>query len=105
MDFNDEQIERYSRHIIMPQIGSRGQRKLIDSKVLIVGAGGLGGPVALYLALAGVGTIGLFLARSKRRPKLAYRRVFPIRRDEPLCDRFDDNEVAVEADHGAGRPF
>jgi molybdopterin/thiamine biosynthesis adenylyltransferase len=54
-----EQVKRYSRHIIMPQIGSRGQRKLIDSKVLIVGAGGLGGPVALYLALAGVGTIGL----------------------------------------------
>jgi molybdopterin/thiamine biosynthesis adenylyltransferase len=54
-----EQVRRYSRHIIMPQIGSRGQRKLIDSKVLIVGAGGLGGPVALYLALAGVGTIGL----------------------------------------------
>ncbi len=54
-----EQVRRYSRHIIMPEIGSRGQRKLIDSKVLIVGAGGLGGPVALYLALAGVGTIGL----------------------------------------------
>jgi molybdopterin/thiamine biosynthesis adenylyltransferase len=54
-----EQVRRYSRHIIMPQIGSRGQRKLIDSKVLIIGAGGLGGPVALYLALAGVGTIGL----------------------------------------------
>lgn len=54
-----DQVRRYSRHIIMPQIGSRGQRKLIDSKVLIVGAGGLGGPVALYLALAGVGTIGL----------------------------------------------
>jgi adenylyltransferase/sulfurtransferase len=54
-----EQVKRYSRHIIMPQIGSRGQRKLIDSKVLIVGAGGLGGPVAVYLALAGVGTIGI----------------------------------------------
>jgi adenylyltransferase/sulfurtransferase len=54
-----DQVKRYSRHIIMPQIGSRGQRKLIDAKVLIIGAGGLGGPVALYLALAGVGTIGI----------------------------------------------
>ena len=53
------QVERYSRHIIMPQVGSQGQRKLLDSKVLIIGAGGLGSPVAVYLALAGVGTLGI----------------------------------------------
>ena len=53
------QVSRYSRHIIMPQVGSKGQRKLLDSTVLVIGAGGLGSPVAIYLALAGVGTIGL----------------------------------------------
>ena len=54
-----DQVQRYSRHIIMPQVGSTGQRKILASKVLIVGAGGLGSPVAVYLTLAGVGTIGL----------------------------------------------
>ena len=53
------QVQRYSRHLIMNGVGSAGQRKLIDAKVLIIGAGGLGSPVALYLALAGVGTIGV----------------------------------------------
>ncbi len=53
------QVERYSRHIIMPQVGSKGQRKLLDAKVLIIGAGGLGSPISIYLALAGVGTIGI----------------------------------------------
>ena len=54
-----EQVQRYSRHIIMDQVGSKGQRKLLESKVLIVGAGGLGSPSAVYLALAGVGTVGI----------------------------------------------
>ena len=54
-----QQVQRYSRHIIMPQVGSRGQRKLMEGKVLIIGAGGLGSPIAVYLALAGVGTLGI----------------------------------------------
>ncbi len=57
--FTKEQVQRYSRHIIMPQVGSRGQRKLLDAKVLLIGAGGLGSPTALYLGAAGVGTIGI----------------------------------------------
>ncbi len=55
--FTDEQLHRYARHIILPQVGGRGQRRLLDSSVLVVGAGGLGSPVLLYLAAAGVGTI------------------------------------------------
>ncbi|NIA17493.1 MAG: molybdopterin-synthase adenylyltransferase MoeB [Planctomycetes bacterium] len=59
MPLTEEQIERYSRHIILEQIGGVGQEKLLSSKVMIIGAGGLGSPAALYLAAAGVGTIGI----------------------------------------------
>ncbi|MDR1861342.1 MAG: HesA/MoeB/ThiF family protein [Bacteroidales bacterium] len=57
--FTEDQIERYSRHIILQEVGVEGQLKINAGRVLIVGAGGLGSPVALYLAAAGVGTIGL----------------------------------------------
>ncbi|MBI3044734.1 MAG: molybdopterin-synthase adenylyltransferase MoeB [Betaproteobacteria bacterium] len=56
---NDEQLLRYSRHILLPQIGIEGQEKLIAARALVIGAGGLGSPVALYLASAGVGSITL----------------------------------------------
>ncbi|MFU0784001.1 MAG: Molybdopterin or thiamine biosynthesis adenylyltransferase [Thermoanaerobacterium thermosaccharolyticum] len=59
MNFSNEQLERYSRHIILKEVGAKGQQKILNSKVLIVGTGGLGAPAAMYLAAAGVGTIGL----------------------------------------------
>ncbi|MBQ7469872.1 thiazole biosynthesis adenylyltransferase ThiF [Pseudobutyrivibrio sp.] len=59
MAMTDEQIERYSRHIILKEVGVKGQKKLLNAKVLIIGAGGLGAPAAMYLAAAGVGTIGI----------------------------------------------
>ena len=57
--FTEEQVRRYARHIILPGIGGEGQRKLLDAKVLCIGAGGLGSPVAMYRAAAGVGTLGI----------------------------------------------
>ena len=59
MAFTNEQVERYSRHIILKEVGAKGQKKLLNAKVLIIGAGGLGAPAAMYLAAAGVGTIGI----------------------------------------------
>lgn len=59
MNFSDSQVERYSRHLILDEVGLEGQQKLLNSSVLIIGAGGLGSPAALYLAAAGVGTIGI----------------------------------------------
>ncbi len=59
MEFTDEQVLRYSRHIILPEVGGKGQARIANAKVFIVGAGGLGCPVGYYLTAAGVGTIAL----------------------------------------------
>ena len=58
-DLNKQEVKRYSRHVIMPEVGMEGQRRLKASSVLLIGAGGLGSPLALYLAAAGIGRIGL----------------------------------------------
>ena len=59
MALTEEQLERYSRHIILKEVGVKGQKRLLESKVLLFGTGGLGSPAAMYLAAAGVGMIGL----------------------------------------------
>ncbi|MFQ6077782.1 MAG: ThiF family adenylyltransferase [Thermodesulfobacteriota bacterium] len=59
MELNEEQIERYSRHLLLPEVGGKGQEKISNARVVILGAGGLGSPAAYYLAAAGVGTIGI----------------------------------------------
>lgn len=59
MNFTNDQMERYSRHIILKEVGVKGQTKLLQSKVLVIGTGGLGAPASMFLAAAGIGTIGL----------------------------------------------
>lgn len=58
-DLTDRQLERYARHVILDEVGEDGQGKLLDAKVLVIGAGGLGAPLLLYLAAAGIGTLGI----------------------------------------------
>ena len=59
MALSQEELERYSRHIILKGVGLSGQKKLLQGKVLVIGAGGLGAPVLMYLAASGVGTLGI----------------------------------------------
>jgi adenylyltransferase/sulfurtransferase len=59
LDFSDAQIDRYARHLVLPEIGEDGQNRLLESRVLVIGAGGLGSPLLTYLAAAGVGTLGV----------------------------------------------
>ena len=59
MALNQDQISRYSRHLLLPEVGVAGQEKICNSRILCIGTGGLGSPVSLYLAAAGVGKLGL----------------------------------------------
>ena len=58
MTFSQNEIQRYSRHLIMPEVGMTGQKKLKSASILLIGAGGLGSPLGLYLAAAGIGRLG-----------------------------------------------
>src|SRR3546814_10357581 len=59
MEITDEQLARYARHIVLDEVGEEGQLRLLQSRVLVIGAGGLGSPLLMYLAAAGVGTLGV----------------------------------------------
>ena len=59
MSLNDDQFKRYARHLILDEVGEEGQEKLLATRVLVIGAGGLGSPLLMYLAAAGIGTLGV----------------------------------------------
>jgi len=90
-----QQFERYSRHVLIPEVGEEGQLRLLDSKVLLIGAGGLGSPAALYLAAAGVGTIGIIDADVVDRSNL-HRQI--LHTEERIgMPKVDSAEIAMKA--------
>jgi molybdopterin/thiamine biosynthesis adenylyltransferase len=102
MSFSAQEVDRYARHLVLKEIGGAGQQKLKDASVLVIGAGGLGAPAALYLAAAGVGRIGLIdpdaVALSNLQRQVIYRtgdvgRAKVIAAAERLCALNDNTEV------------
>ena len=102
MSFSAQEVDRYARHLVLREIGGAGQQKLKDASVLVIGAGGLGAPAALYLAAAGVGRIGLIdpdaVALSNLQRQVIYRtgdvgRAKVIAAAERLCALNDNTEV------------
>jgi molybdopterin/thiamine biosynthesis adenylyltransferase/rhodanese-related sulfurtransferase len=89
-----EQFERYSRHVLIPEVGEEGQLKLLDSKVLLIGAGGLGSPAAVYLAAAGVGTIGVIDADVVDVSNLQRQIVHTV--DRVGMNKVDSAEIAIK---------
>jgi sulfur-carrier protein adenylyltransferase/sulfurtransferase len=89
------QLERYSRHVLIPEVGEEGQLKLLDSKILLIGAGGLGSPAALYLAAAGVGTLGIIDADVVDRSNL--QRQILHAEDRIGMAKVDSAEIAMKA--------
>jgi sulfur-carrier protein adenylyltransferase/sulfurtransferase len=87
------QFERYSRHVLIPEVGEEGQLKLLDSKVLLIGAGGLGSPAALYLAAAGVGTLGIIDADTVDTSNLQRQIVHTV--DRVGTPKVDSAETAI----------
>ena len=103
-DFSDEQVERYSRHIILPEVGGEGQSKLLESKVLLIGAGGLGSPAAYYLAAAGIGNMGIIdfdtvdLSNLQRQIIHNTERIGMLKTEsaklEKLCDKIEGGKLS-----------
>ena len=100
---SDSQLERYARHVILDEVGEAGQEKLLASSVLLLGAGGLGSPMLLYLAAAGVGRIGIVdddsveLSNLQRGDRIAQLVIAPVAR---LAWR--ESETLPESTRGAG---